>query len=166
MRIQKRQLDRPELEELSLCVMDKLQRHPRFVASHTLLLYHSLPDEVCTHRLIDETKGKTVLLPRVTGAGTMELRVYTGRDDMREGAFHIMEPCGNVFMDYEKIDLAVVPGMAFDRAGNRLGRGKGYYDRLLPQIPQAYKIGVCFGFQLVDDVPVSETDVAMDEIIC
>lgn len=150
---------------MSLPALMRLQNHPRFRAARTILLYHSLPDEVYTHGLIDTIEGKTLLLPRVTGEGTMELRVYSGKDDLAEGAFHIMEPCGAPFGNYGSIDLAVVPGMAFDAAGNRLGRGKGYYDRLLPDIPQAYKIGICFPFQVVDNVPTEPTDIAMDEVV-
>lgn len=166
MRARKRLFTRQELEEQSLPAIERLRSHPLFAASRTLLLYYSLPDEVFTHRLIDETAGKTVLLPRVTGEGAMELRVYTGRDDLREGAFRIMEPCGRVFTEYGEIDLAVIPGMAFDAQGHRLGRGKGYYDRFLPLIPQARKFGLCFGFQKVNHVPVDENDVRMDEVIC
>ena len=50
--------------------------------------------------------------------------------------------------------------------GNRLGRGRGYYDRFLRQVPQAYKLGLCFGFQMTEIVPVGPTDVAMDEVLC
>lgn len=59
----------------------------------------------------------------------------------------------------------MVPGMAFDADGNRLGRGKGYYDRFLALVPDAYKIGVCFPFQKFPAVPVDDNDVKMDIII-
>lgn len=68
------------------------------------------------------------------------------------------------FTNYASIDLAVIPGVAFDRSGNRLGRGKGYYDRLLPHI-FAYKVGICFSFQLVEDIPTREFDARVDEIL-
>ena len=55
--------------------------------------------------------------------------------------------------------------MAFDRRGNRLGRGKGYYDRLLPRIPTAYKLGLCFPFQLVEQIPAEAHDIPMDEVL-
>ena len=71
----------------------------------------------------------------------------------------IEEPTGEVFTDYAAIDFIAVPGVAFDRKGNRLGRGKGYYDRLLPRIPSACKAGICFPFQLVEEVPAESFDI-------
>lgn len=162
----KRHFDREALDEMSLAVIRRLTAHPRFAAARTVMLYHSLDDEVDTRRMLAEMRGKTILLPRVTGETDMSLRLYTGPDDLSRGAFGIMEPCGSVFTDYSRIDLAVIPGMAFDRLGHRLGRGKGYYDRFLTLVPQAYKIGVCFPFQLVDTVPTVPTDVIMDEVVC
>ena len=83
----------------------------------------------------------------------------------RFGAYNIMEPVGEVFTDYAQIDLAVIPGVAFDRQLNRMGRGKGFYDRLLPQLGDAYKIGICFDFQLVESIECEEHDIRMDEVI-
>ena len=63
------------------------------------------------------------------------------------------------------IELVVVPGMAFDKQGHRLGRGKGYYDRLLPKLTNAYKLGVCFPYQYIEEVPTDEHDIRMDEVL-
>lgn len=164
-RERKRHFVRKELDEMALAVIGRLLRHPRFVAAKTVVLYHSLPDEVNTHRLISELTDKTLLLPRVMDGGEMEVCVCSGPDSLGEGAFGIMEPCGPVFTEYDNIDLVVVPGMAFDRQGNRLGRGKGYYDRFLPRVKKAYKIGLCFDFQIVGNVPTEPTDIPMDEIV-
>lgn len=164
-RERKRRFTREELDEMALRITESIRLHPRFINAHTIMLYHSLPDEVNTHVLISSTKDKTILLPRVTGEGEMELRVYNGPDSLRQGAYGIMEPCGSIFTRYDEIELALIPGMAFDMRGNRLGRGKGYYDRFLPKLGKAYKIGVCFPFQLIDDVPTEPTDVAMDEVM-
>ena len=164
-RTKKRQFTKQQLGELSLDIIKKLEEHPRFKEARIVLLYYSLPDEVCTHQLIERIKGKTILLPKVTGEGTMELRQYTGRKDMANGAYGIKEPVGKTFTDYGKIELAVIPGMAFDSQCHRLGRGKGYYDRFLAQTPDIYKIGICFGFQIVEKVPVEKTDITMDCII-
>ena len=148
--------------------LTKLSRHPRLAEARIVLLYSALPDEVPTQPLLNRltTEGKTVLLPRVVSDTDMELRRYTGPNDLEPGAFGIMEPTGELFTDYDLIDVAVVPGMAFDREGHRLGRGKGYYDRFLAQLPHIYKIGICFPFQLVDKVPADAHDMLMDEVVC
>ena len=132
----------------------------------TIMAYWPLPDEVDICPLIDQLVGQgiKVVLPKVTGDETMELRRYTSRADLQEGAFHIMEPVGETFDAYDQIDFALVPGMAFDAAGHRLGRGKGYYDRFLSAHRHIYKIGVCFPFQRVAEVPSEEHDVMMDEV--
>lgn len=89
---------------------------------------------------------------------------------MEAGAYGIMEPEGPAFTAYDDIDLIIIPGVAFDVKHNRLGRGKGYYDRFLQQMQQmrqthAYKIGVCFPQQLVDSIPVTAYDIPMDEVV-
>ena len=150
----KRQFTSQQLRELSFAVIIRLLSHPRVKSAKTIMLYHSLPDEVDTHTIVDSLlmSGKTILLPRVTGEGTMELHRYNGPNDLQIGAYGIME-------------LAIVPGVAFDHDGNRMGRGKGYYDRFLPLIPDTYKIGVCFPFQMITSIPAEEHDIRMDEII-
>ncbi|MDE5710183.1 MAG: 5-formyltetrahydrofolate cyclo-ligase [Bacteroides sp.] len=146
-------------------IVAALEAHPAFRAANTILLYHSLKDEVNTHAFIRKwSREKRILLPVVVG-DDLELRLYTGAEDLAIGAYSIEEPTGARFTDYAAIDLVIVPGVAFDRNGNRLGRGKGYYDRLLPRIPSAYKIGICFPFQVVEEVPAEPFDIRMDEII-
>lgn len=164
----KRQFTAQQLYELSFAVVQRLLSHPRLKSARTIMLYYSLPDEVCTHTLIDSLLlcGKTILLPQVVGEGTMVLRRYSGPCSLVEGAYGIMEPTGKLFADYSSVDVAVVPGVAFDVSNNRMGRGKGYYDRFLPLLASAYKIGVCFPFQLVDSIPVDIHDIKMDEVLC
>lgn len=146
-------------------ILAALEAHPAFRAATTVLLYHSLKDEVDTHEFIRNwSREKRILLPVVVG-DDLELRLYTGPEDLKPGAYDIEEPTGELFTDYADIDFIAVPGVAFDRNGNRLGRGKGYYDRLLPRIPSAYKAGICFPFQLVEEVPAEPFDIRMDEII-
>lgn len=157
---------RQELEALSLSLLRALEQHPRFVEARTVLLYHSLPDEVCTHAFIDRwCAEKEIVLPTVVG-DELELHLYTGPECLSTGSYGILEPSGELFTDYERITMAVIPGMAFDRMGNRLGRGKGYYDRLLPHLPHAYKLGLCFPFQFLDEeIPHEPHDCQMDEVI-
>ena len=166
-RERKRQFSGQQLEELSLLVLDRLRRNIRLQQARSILLYYSLPDEVNTHQFIDElvNQGKQVFLPVVVDGENMEIREYRGIDSMIPGSMNIMEPTGKAFEEYNDIDLAIIPGMSFDSAGHRLGRGKGYYDRVLKKMKNTYKIGVCFGFQKVETVPALPYDVLMNEII-
>lgn len=135
-----------------------------FQEARTILLYHSLKDEVRTHAFIEKWRSKkTILLPIVEGED-LQLKVYNGSSYLKTGAYGIKEPVGETFTDYEKIDLTIIPGVAFDSHGNRLGRGKGYYDRLLPKI-KAYKIGICFSFQITEKIPTEDHDTQMNLII-
>ena len=146
-------------------IIQELEADARFQTAQIVLMYHSLPDEVDTHAFIEKwCKQKTVLLPVVIG-NELELRLFQNANELTTGAFGIAEPTGKVFTNFNSIDLAIIPGMAFDRQGNRLGRGKGYYDRLLPKLTNAYKIGICFPYQLVEEVPTEETDVSMHKVI-
>ena len=155
-----------ELEALSLSLLQQLEQHPRFVQARTVLLYHSLPDEVFTHAFIDRwCVEKEIVLPTVVG-DDLELHLYTGPECLSLGNYGILEPSGELFTDYERITLAVIPGMAFDLQGNRLGRGKGYYDRLLPRLSHAYKLGLCFPFQILDEeIPHEPHDFLMDAVL-
>lgn len=191
-RNRKRQFSQDQLGELSLSAISKLRKHPKVMAAHTLLLYYSLPDEVNTHEWIDElvTEGKRVLLPVVVNNKDMVIREYTGKHDLAEGSFHIMEPIGKLFPEekYPEIEVAIIPGMSFDDGGHRLGRGKGYYDRFLTKLrgtevdksgtevdksdtedknlgTEVYKIGVCFGFQKLQEIPFESHDILMNEVI-
>lgn len=163
----KSQFTAHELEQMSEPLMQQLMSHPRMLAARTVMMYYSLPDEVCTHHVLTPLlqAGKRVLLPAVVSDTEMELRCYEREEDLQVGPYNIMEPVGRTFTDYAQIELAVIPGMAFDAARNRLGRGKGYYDRFLPLIPQAFKLGVCFPFQFMAHIPAEANDIAMDEVL-
>lgn len=132
----------------------------------TILLYHSMPDEVYTHDIIQEliNHGKVVLLPTVVGA-ELELHEFVSNDNCHiENTYSIQESDGPLFTDYDSIDLAIIPGMAFTKKGHRLGRGKGFYDRLLPKI-KCPLLGLAFPFQIVDTIPCEEHDVLLDYVI-
>lgn len=136
-----------------------------FKNAKVILMYWSLPDEVQTHDAVRSfSSTKKVLLPVVKG-DELELKEFRG-DKMlsSDNDFGIGEPVGEVFSDLGSIDIVVVPGVAFDKQNNRLGRGRAYYDKLLGSL-KAYKIGVCFDFQFFDEVPHDENDIKMDEVI-
>lgn len=182
-REEKRHFTQQQLGEMSLHIMSRLLQHPRVAEAETILMYHSLPDEVNTHDALDQllAMGKKVLLPKVISDTEMTIHEYTGPDSLVPSEpYGILEPKADSIYDFQAaVDaitsppspitkhLIVVPGMAFDGSGHRLGRGKGYYDRFLSRVPNnIYKIGVCFPFQMVQDVPSESTDILMDEVIC
>ena len=154
------------LRELSKEVIELLKKEEVFDTANMVLLYHSLPDEVYTHQLIEElTHTKTIVLPVVVN-DILELRSYKGKEDLKLGSYNIWEPTGEVFTNYDEIDVVIVPGVGFDSIGNRIGRGKGYYDKLLPKIA-AKKLGICFPFQYLtkERIPTEPHDIPMDKII-
>ena len=173
-RQQKRQFTPQQLEELSLPVIDRLRC--RLAEAEVVFAYYSLPDEVDTHGLIQEllASGKKVFLPKVIDGERMEWSLYTSDTLLKPGKFGIAEPdvmqgqssCYTAAVTKEPtLCYILVPGLAFDIAGHRLGRGRGYYDRFLAAHPDLYKIGVCFDFQKVSEVPVNEYDISVDEVV-
>ena len=166
-RNRKQQYTQEELKKLSEPIINRLRHHPKLIEAKTIMLYHSLPDEVFTHDFVDEMvkTGKKVLLPVVINETEMEIRCYTGSKDMKISSFNILEPIGELFTDYKNIDFLAVPGMSFDTDRNRLGRGKGYYDRFLKQAKQAYKLGICFDFQKLESIPTDEYDEKVDAVL-
>lgn len=144
-------------------VFDRLEKTAAFLLADRILMYHSLPDELFTHEFLSKwSSRKHFYLPRVNGVDLEILPYEESRLEL--GSFHIEEPTGNNTADPSEIELIVVPAVAYDRKGNRLGRGKGFYDRLL-KTTKATKIGVGYEFQLFDELPTEPHDVAMDIII-
>lgn len=162
----KQQFSVDELIIQSVDVTQRLEQNKLFKFAHTVLLYYSMDDEVNTHGLVAALRreGRRVLLPRVRDDQNLDVVPVSDNSLHSQGKYHIMEPSGEPFTDYNSIDIAIIPGLAFTQDGKRLGRGKGYYDRLLAQIPSVYKMGLCFPFQLVQDIPMNENDILMDEV--
>jgi len=167
-RQQKKQYSAAELAAKSEIICNRVLASAWWQEAGILLLYYPLADEVDVRPLIREAyrNGKQVLLPVCVG-DDLELRLYEGETSLAEGAFGIMEPTGQLFAPekYNAVQLAIVPGMAFDRTGNRLGRGKGYYDRLLPKLTNARRLGICFPFQLLDEVTAEAHDISVHEVV-
>ena len=152
----------------SMPIMQQVEQLTSFSNADTVLLYWSMDDEVQTHAFVNKWyKGKTLLLPCVQG-NDLVLRQYSGPECMVAGEqFGIGEPDASLpaFTALENIDLIIVPGVAFDHSCNRMGRGRGFYDRLLKSTPHAVKVGVAFSFQILDSIPTEPFDVKMDHVI-
>lgn len=147
-------------------IWQKIEALDVFVRAPTVMLYWAMHDEVPTEGFIDRWFAKKqIVLPAIDGDILM-IKLYKGRDLMCEGQhFGIPEPKGDAIADDTLFDVIIVPGVAFDSKNNRLGRGRGFYDRLLANTT-ATKIGVCFSFQFFDDIPHDSNDIPMDFVIC
>lgn len=160
---QKSILSEAERADAADAVFRMLEKTAAFLMAENVLMYHSLPDELSTRRFIDRwSDRKHFFLPRVNGVD-LDILPYD-KTRLRLGAFHIEEPDGDDVRPVSTIDLVVVPGVGYDPQGNRVGRGKGYYDRLLSQT-RATKIGVGYDFQMVDAIEAEEHDVKVDIVI-
>ena len=149
-----------QLAAMSEQICSKVLRSVWWREAGTLLLYYPLVDEVDVRPLIADAyrNGKRVLLPVCVG-DDLELHLYEGEDSLSPGAFGIMEPQGPLFPveDYPEIQVALIPGIAFDRAGHRLGRGRGYYDRFLAAHP-VQAVGICYADCRMTQLPHDNYD--------
>ncbi|MSP62674.1 MAG: 5-formyltetrahydrofolate cyclo-ligase [Myxococcales bacterium] len=139
----------------------------RLRAARLALLYSALPGELDTGaiELLLLRRGARVAWPRVGNGIDLHLHVASG-DDLRPGRFAIREPDPSApAVGAGEIDLVIVPGLAFDRTGHRLGFGRGYYDALLARAPQAIRYGACLPYQLVPNVPAEPHDQRMDFVV-
>lgn len=149
-------------------ILKALSALPEYKAAVTVALYAEFRGEVPTGQMIRQAlaSGKVVLLPAVVG-NSLVFRCIEGEDDLAPGCFGIEEPkssCRTIAP--EAIDLFVIPGVAFDLKGNRVGYGKGYYDRSLHRFEAGGRlIGICYDFQLVDEIVGQPHDVIMDRVI-
>lgn len=154
---------RAESRQASRSLLDM----PAFQAADCILAYMALPGECDPAFAVEAARaaGKTVAFPRCEEAGTLSLWAPAGPADLEMGHYGIWEPvparCRPV--QPRQVDLAIVPGLAFDGAGGRLGRGAGYYDRLLKGM-RAVKVGFAFSCQVLPAVPVWVQDVGMDAL--
>ena len=144
----KSKLSKSEIQAASSQVKTKIESSLWFKNATHILTYASLPDELETSlQLIDWMKTKYVYLPRVNDKD-LEILLAT---ETRIGSFNIEEPIGDNIININNIDLIIVPGVAFDYHGTRIGRGKGFYDRFIKKNEIIYA-GVCFDELLLDEI--------------
>lgn len=138
-----------------------LTRAPWFELAQSVFVFVSLRDEIDTATLLDHilASGKRLVVPRVVvHTGQLEGVAITSLNCLRTSSLGVREPEGGQPVPLESVDVAIVPGLAFDRAGGRLGRGGGFYDRCLGRHGDLFTCGLAFTHQLVDRVPMQEFD--------
>lgn len=158
--------------EQSRRIHKSLFRLDLFKKSKCLLIYLSLPEEVDTLRVIKRclSMGKRVVVPKMNvRRGVLELREVTNLErDVEKGVYGVVEPRPRSTrrVSPQKIDCMILPGLAFDAGGNRLGRGRGFFDKLLNRIkPGIPRIALAFPFQIMDRLPVESHDRPVDVLL-
>ena len=160
-----------ELSLKSKALAKNLFELPEFQEVLNVCFFVGVKNEVRTREMIEQAimQGKRISVPLTDFEnGHLHLSRLYSVDDLEENHFYLLEPREDAveIIEPTEVDLFVIPGIAFDKKGNRLGQGKGFYDRLLPQAkPEAKKIALTFELQLVEKVPTEEHDVKMDKIV-
>jgi len=161
-------LSKEDIIKKSLEIKKKMFSLSEFNNANTILFYVSKDSEVYTYGMIRELlnkKNKKTVVPKVKKENLV-LSLLCNFNELEKGAFNVLEPkpeCIRI-INPTKIEVALIPGIAFDLRGHRVGYGKGYYDRLLKKT-KALKIGLAFEEQIIDNLPNEYEDVAMDLIV-
>jgi len=167
MRDARRRLSVREQEEAAQTVAARATAFEPYKKARTVMAYIACRGELSLEYVIRDAfeSGKTLLLPRCETPGIMTARKVRSMDDLMLGTYGLLEPKTDCpVCEPERIDLIFVPGVAFDRAGRRLGQGGGYYDRFLEK-SGAVRAGICHEFALIDTVPHEAHDQMMDSVI-
>ncbi len=157
-----------EVQNKSAKIAADVSGLPTFQASHTIMVYLALKQEVQTAGIIDAARhhNKRIVVPVVKGADLVALELPFESAQLRRGRFGLEPSLDGTIVQPDDIPLIVVPGIAFDRQGGRLGFGKGYYDRFLQQVPETtYAYGLAFAMQIVPRVPQMAHDICVHGIM-
>ena len=165
----RRKLTKEENRKKSKEVKERLFGLKEYRDAESVLFYVSYDDEVFTHDMIKEAlKDKRVIVPISNKEDcSLSLSILKNWDDLEISSYGILEPKKDCIIEVsiEDVDLIVVPGVAFDTKGNRMGHGKGYYDRLLENKKQIPTIGLALEFQIIDQIPTEKHDIPLDKIV-
>ena len=155
-----------QVAEMSIRICEKIVALPEYVRARRVLCYSAVPDEVQTEGILWAImhSGRELYLPVARRGGLMDAVRVTEDTEMKPDIYGIDTPVSGDTLPPEELDLALIPGIAFDRNGNRLGFGKGYFDRFLARCRCPF-IGLAYELQLVDAIEARPHDVPMDRIV-
>ena len=167
MRAKRRALDKDTVKKASAEISRRFFTLDAVKKAENICVFLSAFNEPDTTEIIERLlqSGKKVSAPvSDTETNTLSLFCIENTKELNKGAYGILEPSKSKPVEINDIDVILVPGLAFDRHGGRMGFGAGYYDRLLAKT-RAVKIGLCYDFQRMDNIPSEEHDIAMNYII-
>ncbi len=159
--------------QVCLAASEELATHllalPEVTSARTVLAYHAMPEEIDPGPTLRRLRaaGATIVYPRIEAPGVVQLHVVEAETVLLPGPFGLAEPPETApRVDPSAIDVALVPGVAFDTSGRRLGYGGGYFDRLIPRFrPDCAVLGIAFDEQVIDEVPADELDARVHVVV-
>ncbi|HLC19795.1 MAG TPA: 5-formyltetrahydrofolate cyclo-ligase [Candidatus Nanoarchaeia archaeon] len=155
-------------EEKNVQIAEALQKQKEFMKAKTICIYLSKGSEVETHELVKKIfkEGKKKVVVPVTDVKSKQivLSLINDLNDTKKSTYDILEPKKMLLIQPEQVDIFIVPGIAFDSKGSRIGYGQGYYDKLLSTTKKP-KVGLAYSFQMVESIFTDTTDIAMDKVI-
>lgn len=173
-KLYRKSLSEDDRLDKSNMMINNLNTLKYFQKAEVILMYASRQDEVETLTLIDELleEGKKSVYCPVTQGDEMEFYKISSLEDLKEGNFHVLEPepLKERLLELQK-DVAycmLMPGLMFDKKGNRLGYGKGYYDKYLERVPNGVNlttIALSYDAMVKDEIPAEETDWRADYVV-
>jgi 5-formyltetrahydrofolate cyclo-ligase len=164
----------PNKDELSQAICAAFVALPEYTRARTVMYYIDVRSEVRTRHYLPTalTQGKKIVVPWCNDQGELELFHLESMEELAVGMYKILEPKPELrrlphkVVGAEELDLVMVPGVAFDRAGGRMGHGKGYYDKLLQHArPDTPLVALAFECQMFDAIPMQPHDIHMDKIV-
>ncbi len=169
--VKRRSMSRYEREKDSITIFNKLKEMDLYKKADCIFCYVSVEDEVHTDKILRQVlaDGKCLCVPYIvdTESGVMNAARLKSMSELTTGVFGIRTVKKDVYQEvnHDDIDLVIVPGIAFDRKGHRIGKGGGYYDIFLKKINRAYKVAIAYDCQIFDDFAVENHDVPVDYVL-
>lgn len=167
-RRERKALSKAERTAKNEAIRKRLEADPLFQKARHVLTYISTEEEVDTHALLRNYLGKKIIVVPtvVVGSRTLKLVEFKKWNDLGKGHYGILEITDKVAPPYTgPLDLILVPGIAFDQSGHRIGYGKGYYDILLQKYPSISTLGLAYDLQLIDKIPNESHDTPVKTLL-
>ena len=164
-----RKQTKQQREHKSKLIERKLLKQEEFIKAERIMFYLAFDGEVKTKNMINKARelGKEIYVPLCDTKDKQLRPCLLSKDSaLEKGPYQTRQPQTKINLPLENLDLVVVPALAFDKNGNRLGRGKGYYDHFLKKVSnRVYSIGLAFDFQILPTLPIEQNDIPVNKVL-